>query len=184
MSSPPRDLRLFVAVYPPALLALDMLGAARALALPPHRETPAAQVHMTLAFLGHVPLRTLDQVRESVARSVSGLPRFTLTPTRLCTFPLDRSPPRLVALETDAPPPVLELVRRLAARLAHHPRHHPADRFLPHLTLARFDHASRADPFTLPAAVQPFLVDRVHLMRSTLRPQGAEHEPVDSFLLD
>lgn len=183
MSSHDKDLRLFVAAYPPAEVVHDMLRVLRRLDLPAYRETNVDQVHLTLAFLGDTPERNLPDVTESVARSASGLSEFTLTPARLLTFP-QRGRPRLVALETDTPATLLELVRRLATRLARSPRRRADDRFLPHFTLCRFQHSARAESIDRPAAVEPFLIDRIHLMRSTLRSEGAVHDEVESFALE
>lgn len=189
MSRRTDSLRLFVAAYPPAAIARDMLAALAPLDLPSGRDTPPEQLHLTLAFIGDTPVSELESVIESVRRSCSGLGRFTLTPRRLVTLP-HRPPPRLVALETDAPATLLELVRRLTLRLARNPRQRPTDRFLPHFTLRRFDHApdrSRWDappaPLDLPAATPQFLIDRVHLMRSVLKPTGAEHREAAVFEL-
>lgn len=178
------DLRLFVAVYPPAAAAGQMLSLAERLDLPPHRVTPAEQVHLTLAFLGRTRQRDVQRVIESIERSVSGLPPFPLRPMRLATLP-EGEQPRLLALTTDAPPALLELVRRLTLRLVSNPRQHPADRFLPHFTLLRFDPASSSPRTRIdaPAALDSFTIDRVHLMQSVLLPAGAQHRGLASFAL-
>jgi 2'-5' RNA ligase len=89
-----------------------------------------------------------------------------------------------VALETDAPPVLLELHRRLASRLARSPRARPGDRFLPHLTLCRFGNAARAERIADPVDLAPFPIDRVSLMRSVLWRAGATHTVAASFPLD
>lgn len=174
--------RLFVALYPPPESAQAMLAELRRLDLPEHRETPRAQIHLTLQFIGDTSERELDSVIESVDRSCAGIERFDLTPIRLIGLPV-KGEPRLIALTTDAPPSLLELHARLARRLARNLRTRPSDRFLPHLTLCRFrggvgamalDHSLRLDP--LP-------VGEVLLMRGVLRPGGAEHERIEAFRL-
>jgi 2'-5' RNA ligase len=180
---PASPVRLFVGAYPPAASVEGMLAAMSPLDLPPGRQTPAEQVHLTLAFLGDTPARHVDQVAESVARSAAGLSGFMLTPRRLITLP-ERGRPRLLAMETDAPAVLLELVRRLAVRLLRHPRPKPAGRFCPHLTLCRFEHGV-AEPARIDRAVEldPFLIGRVALVRSVLRPGGAEHREIASTAL-
>ena len=181
----PGDLRLFVALHAPEDSARSMLRALRKLDLPPvarHRETPLAQVHMTLQFIGDTPERDLDETLESVRRSAAGLAAFVLQPLRLITLP-ERGPPRLVAMTTDAPAPLLELQRRLAHRLARSPRAKAGDRFLPHLTLCRFSGASKAPRVDELADLRAFTVDRITLMKSVLRPAGAEHTPVERIAL-
>ncbi len=167
-------------VYPPEDAARAMLQLLGGRDLAEHRRTAAEQVHMTVQFIGDTPVGELDRVAESVERSASGLEAFDLTPERLITLPR-RGPPRLVALETDAPPTLLELKRRLAQRLATNARTEPADRFLPHFTLCRFARSARPERLGAPAPLEPFRVDRVRLMRSVLRPGGAEHREVAAF---
>lgn len=184
MSKPTTNLRLFVAAYPSEASARAMLRAVARLDLPPHRVTPFHQVHLTLQFIGDTPVKEMDSVTESVERSCSGVPPFTLTPARLLTLPLDAPRKRLIAATTDAPPPLLELVDRLGRRLAREPRQKPSDRYLAHLTLLRFRAPTRMDPIDRALEAPAFEVGRVSLMRSALRHTGAEHEAVAAWELD
>jgi RNA 2',3'-cyclic 3'-phosphodiesterase len=174
-------LRLFVAVYPPPDAVAAMLAALELLALPAPGRVAQAQIHMTLQFIGDTPERDLEEVQESIARAASGIPAFDLHPIRLVTLP-EGPRPRLVAAETDAPPGLLEVQRRLAHRLARkvHGRQH--ERFRPHLTLQRFK--SRADRIDRSLEIAPFRVGEVHLMRSVLRSAGAEHICIFRVALD
>jgi 2'-5' RNA ligase len=183
MAKPRTNLRLFVGIYPPAETARQMLAALEDLDLPHHRRTPVEQLHMTLQFIGDTPVKDLEATVESVDRSRAGLPPFELAPLRLMALP-KRGPSRLVAAETDAPPTLLELQRRLAARLAGNVRARPSDRFLPHLTLCRFRAPTRIEPLDDPLAVAAFPVAELKLMRSTLHPDGAKHHEVAAFPLE
>jgi len=169
-----------VAAYPPAGWAERASGVLGGLGLPEHRVTPAEQVHLTLLFIGETPAGELEQVRESVGRAASGIGAFALSPERVVALPRS-GPTRLAAVETDAPPALLELVRRLARRLARTPRKDPADRFLPHLTLCRFRKPVEGVEVEREVELEPFAVDEVRLMRSVLRPEGAEHRLVETF---
>jgi 2'-5' RNA ligase len=182
MAKPQNNLRLFVGLYPPAELADEMLLALSDLDLPPHRLTPAGQVHMTIQFIGDTPVKDLDATVESVDRARAGLPAFQLEPLRLIALP-KRGRARLVAAETDGPPTLQELHRRLATRLARNVREKPGDRFLPHLTLCRFRAPARLGPLEEPLELPAFPVTEVRLMRSTLSPQGAKHHEVAVFAL-
>lgn len=180
-----RPLRLFVALYPPPSIAADLLALLPALNLPPHRAVPAEQVHLTLLFIGDTDPRDLRAVTESVDRSAAGLEPFHLTPTRLFTIP-DRpptAPPRLLAAETDAPPALLELQRRLSTRLARAKRPGKPDKFLPHLTLCRFPEATPRPAAVnwcapIPGEATMFHVEHATLVASELTPSGAHHRPV------
>lgn len=137
---------------------------------------------MTLQFIGDTPAAEMDAVRESVERAAAGLSAFTLNLTRLIALP-ERGPKRLIGAETDAPPTLVELHKRLAQRLARNVRTGSSDRFRPHLTLCRF--ASPARHFTIddPVLAGSFNVDRIALMRSTLWHDGATHHEVVSVTL-
>lgn len=178
-------LRLFVALYPPEEARRKMLAALRKLEPAPdarHRVTPLEQVHMTLHFIGDVDERDFEEVAESVRRSAAGLSPFDLIPKRLVTFP-DRGQPRLIALETDAPPPLLEIQRRLVHRLARSPRAKTGDRFRPHLTLCRFTASASPRPVDAPVSLPAFRIDSIVLVRSILKPQGAEHSAIQTIPL-
>ncbi len=181
-----RILRLFVAIYPPEDSRRSMLRTLHKLSPPPdarNRATPLEQLHMTVQFIGDAPERDLDDITESIRRSASGLGPFPLKPTRLITLP-ERGTPRLIAMETDSPPQILELHRRLAQRLARSPRAKTGDRFLPHLTVCRFTASARPKPLEQPVSLEAFPVTAISLMQSTLRPEGAIHSVVTHVPLD
>jgi 2'-5' RNA ligase len=186
-----RGMRLFVAAYPPLELVECWRERLAALALPPHRMTPAEQVHLTLQFLGDTPEGELEAVVESMSRSCAGLATATLRATRFSALPT-RGPARLIAIETDAPASLLELQRRLAGRLARRPRARPGSRYLPHLTLCRFRSPGRLKlaegALSLaeagPDAAAPFPLREVKLMRSVLGSAGAQHFEVATASLD
>lgn len=176
-----KNLRLFVAVYPPAECAAALVRLLDHVELPAHRLVPVEQVHLTLQFIGDTPPQKLEAVIETVQRATGGLGAFELTFLRLMTLPPRR--PRLVAAETDAPAALLELHRRLVTRLAHAARRNPADRFRPHLTLCRFRAPSRMASLDHPLELEPFSVGRIVLMRSTLTSEGAQHREAASIPL-
>lgn len=174
-------LRLFVAAYPPPEIADRLLGLLRSKTLPVHRPVPAAQVHLTLHFIGDTSERELNSVRESVARSAAGLPAFDLAVSGLATLP-ERGEARLVAAVADLHPTALELHRRLVRRLARTPR--PGERFTPHLTLCRFNPPVRGLRISEPFPPLSWRIAAVRLVRSVLKPGGAEHAAVGEFALD
>lgn len=176
------DWRLFVAAYPPGPVAVELLGAARRVVETDGRFTPAEQVHLTLAFIGDTRVRDLERVRESVARSASGVGALTLRPSRLLTLP-EGGRGRLIAAETDAPAGLMEVQRRLAHRLARRPRKEAGDRFRPHMTLFRAARGVECPRVDEPLDVAPFEVGSVVLMRSVLRAGGAAHAEVARFPL-
>ncbi len=173
-----KQLRLFVAIYPPPETARALLGALDALSLAEHRLVPPQHVHLTLHFIGNTDHSRIEETAETVRRSTAGLEGFSLSPSRLITLP-SRPPARLVAAETDRPKALLETQRRLASRLARSARSRPGDRFRPHLTLCRFSSPARLRVDEA-LDVEPFAVHRIALMRSTLTHEGAVHDEVVS----
>lgn len=163
--------RLFAAVYPPAQWTKTALETLRGLDLPPHRETPPAQVHLTLRFIGQRREPEIPSVVTSIERSCAGIGRFELSPFQCIGLPA-RSP-RVIAVETDTPAPLLELHRRMVTRLARSPRSNAADRYVPHLTLGRTSGAR--DIESVCVDLPGFEVREVVLCRSVLKPSGAEH---------
>jgi len=177
-----KNLRLFIAVYPPPATARVLLEALAGMDLPPHRLVPPEQVHLTLQFIGDAPPSSLAAIIETVRRAAGGVGGFLMTPQRLITLP-QRRPPRLVAVETDRHAALLELQRRLAARLSRSARRRPGDRFRPHLTLCRFDAPTVTPALDAPLDVAPFAVEAIALVQSTLRSDGAQHKTVEVVAL-
>lgn len=175
--------RLFVAAYPPLEASENLLQQARAAADLPGRWTAPEQLHLTLLFIGETDARQLASVSESVERACAGLRAFDLSPTRLRTLP-ERGEIRLLAVQTDAPPTLLELQRRLVHRLARPAQRARADTFLPHLTLVRFPHDARVERLDRDLEAQAFRIDRVRLMESRLGQRGASHHEAASFPLE
>jgi len=173
--------RLFVALYPPAEAVKAMLSAMKDLALPRHRITPEAQVHLTLYFVGDTDPRRLDEVVESVRRSASGIGEIELRPLRLVTLP-EHGAARLVAMETDAPANVVELQRRLVHRLSRRGVR-GSEAFLPHLTLCRYAVAG-GEAISRSVEMATFRVSEVLVVESVLRAAGAEHRVVDRVALE
>lgn len=147
--------------------------------LPQHRATPANQIHLTLQFIGETRRDRIDHTIASVERACKGLHAFNLTPRSLVTLPnRPNEPARLLAVETDKPPTLLELKQRLALRLARKVRDEPARRFRPHLTLCRFTPPAEVDPPEVTTLGGTFAVNCIAVMRSRLLPTGAVHDEI------
>jgi len=155
--------------------------------IPVLRPVAPAALHVTLAFLGHLPERQIDRIADLLGEVDRPAPRLRLVPD-----PVGRPPgrPRLFAIEADSPDTV-ELQAEVAARLVEAGLYEPEDRdFWPHVTVARTRRERRGSnkpakvavrPRALPDALKhPFDAVRVRLYRSHLRPQGAEYEPLSS----
>jgi len=179
------SLRLFVGIYPPPAISEQLLTELHKHSLPPYRPTSLAGVHLTLHFIGDTQSKDVESVTESVKLARGGICQFTLQLHSLLSLPQNkRNPARLIAAQTDAPSPLLELQRRLVSRLAREPRRPSHDRFLPHLTLCRFRQPRRIPPLDHALTIDSFPVSEIRLMRSKLKPSGAVHKIVEIFPLD
>jgi 2'-5' RNA ligase len=178
-------LRLFVAVDLPAELRPAVVDLCQGIG--GARWTRPEQLHITLRFLGDTPEDQLGQLRARL-REVR-TPRFELALQGIGVFPPTggRKPARVLWLGLDPPHPLQTLKGAIDGVLGPDPE--AAKRgFSPHLTLARFPTRPRRDLdlfLTEHAGFDGgrFVVKEFHLYRSTLRPQGALHEIVESYPL-
>lgn len=205
--------RLFVALWPPETWIRDMArlqGALRrrwAEVFPGSRPRWVSpdRLHLTLAFLGEVPVGRVGEVQAALAQAVSSLSSFVLHPSSLGVFPQGR-PPRVLWLGVEGE---LEKLAALAAAL----RKALGDRkidydgkaFRPHITLARLAAPERSpvlrvaplgagrgatasepglellerEAVVTGARERPWRVQEVYLMESRLRPDGPVYEVLD-----
>ena len=160
--------RLFLALWPDPAVRAELARLARRLT-PEH--VPAANLHLTLVFLGFTPPE-----REAGCRAaLEGLrpAPFTLELDRLGCF----RGPRVLWLGPSQIPPALtalvgELQRRLAA-CAHEPDPRP---FAAHVTLARRFSGS-APAYPLPSPIR-WPAARIVLAESRSQPGGVRYEPL------
>jgi 2'-5' RNA ligase len=177
--------RLFIAVDLPAELRPSVVGLCQGIG--GARWTRPEQLHITLRFLGDATEALLGDMRESLRRV--RMPCFELALRGTGVFPPagGRKPARVLWLGLDPPEPLQALKAAVDHLLGPDPE--TAKRgFSPHLTLARFPTRPRRDLDTFLAEHAGFdggrfVVGHFHLYRSTLRPQGALHEIVETFAL-
>ena len=177
MAPASETLRLFVAVElpPDVKTAIDAAVALLRQQAPPGaaKWVRAEGVHLTLKFLGTVPLGQVDAIREGLQEAARGVPPFDLQPDRLGAFhgsrggPLDFQRRResyaynLTVVWLGLTGDVASLTRlaeRVEAQLA--PLGYPTEKrpFFPHLTLARVPKtAGRAEREALFHAMEPYL---------------------------
>jgi 2'-5' RNA ligase len=142
-------------------------------------------IHITLKFIGEVP----DKRIEDIEAAVTGLTwkPFTVTVRGVGFFPGTRSP-RVFWAGMEAPT-MQGLTEQLDARMEQFGFEKEKRAFRPHLTLARAKN-TRIDSALVTAAEQfqehefgSFTVDRMFLIKSTLKASGAVYEKLKEFLL-
>lgn len=176
--------RLFIALTPPDAVRDELAKLAQP--LPGVNWTRPSQLHVTLRFLGDVPL---DQIERMIARLESiRVEPFILPVEGLGTFPPNR-PPRVLWIGVGSGHPRLfQLRQRVDDALLASGIQLDLKTFHPHVTLARpTEIAAPAIAHWLHThrdfAAPPFRVESFDLYSSELRPSGAVHTLKHSFPL-
>lgn len=189
-------IRLFIAIPLPGFV-LEQLAEVqyRLQGKVPHqsvRWVRSEGIHLTLKFLGDTPDDKLPTMKEALmVVGRNGLP-CTLAVEGLGCFP---SPcrPRVLWVGVKEPTGRLDALQKAIEEamtsLGYKPERHS---FTPHLTLGRVARkASRRDEEEIAEAIQgttvdrlaEFTADRFELIRSDLKPTGAEYTTLETFLL-
>jgi 2'-5' RNA ligase len=178
--------RLFIALdLPDPVLDGIVAWGKRALDDPALRRLGRESLHITLAFLGWLPLRDVERLASIVEESAGGAPEIELADPK----PIPpRGRPRLFALPAESPG-TADLQAGLEERLVEARLYEPEKRpFWPHVTVARVRREKRGSsrpaaisspPEALPKdLLKPFRGVRLTLYRSQLQPQGAQYTPL------
>ena len=176
-------MRLFIAIELPAELKKD-LGKLHS-NIPGARWVPAAQIHLTLAFLGEVEEASAWRLNTELARIQ--LPAFTLTLTGLGCFP-QRQRPRVLWVGLAPEARLTNLVAAVQSAILDCGLPVEERPFTAHITLARlrFPAPREVGAFLdqpLPEPLPLLPVEEFILFESRLSPQGVEHRPLTSFPL-
>lgn len=173
---PERTRRLFFAFWPDEATREAMHHAARkAVRGSGGRPVPAANLHMTVAFLGSVAESRIDEVRavgRAVGRAVPVGPAFEIVFDGVAFWP---KPQVLVAESSRPAPEAAAIAARLWARLV--PLGIPPDvrPFKPHVTLAR-KVVKPAPELSLKPVRWP--VSALTLVESVTDPEGSRYTPI------
>jgi 2'-5' RNA ligase len=137
-------------------------------------------LHLTLKFLGNVPVSEIEKLSSAVAASASQIEPFRLKAAGCGSFPARGRPNVLWIGVEDSSSNLLRLHHHLEDNCANAGFSRDARAFHPHLTIARLRKPNgareladvhRSEPF----APEPFAVSEVVVFRSELLPKGARH---------
>lgn len=177
-------MRLFAALELPEAVA-DRLAPLQA-GLPGARWVPRANLHLTLRFFGEVDDPVAHDLDDALGRLEA--PSFDLTLQGVTWFGDERKPRQLVVL-AQPDPALLHLQAKVdraavAAGLAADGRR----RYVPHVTLARFNARPGDRLFAWHAqhnliGIGPIRVDRFVLYRSFLGAAGPVYRPLADYPL-
>lgn len=113
--------------------------------IPQARLTALDKIHLTLAFVGEQPDQVKDQLTDIIKNAAQHVPSFEVTPAYIDGFPTLHKPQVLwVGVKGDIDK-VLLIRERIKDELA--TLHLPADerRFVPHITIAKFNNHFQID---------------------------------------
>jgi 2'-5' RNA ligase len=149
------------------------------------RPSSAATLHLTLAFLGRRPEAEIPAIARAALGAVKDLKPALLRPVHVVSIPR-RGAPRLFALDLEDEDGRGAAIQAAAGgALARAGLWKPEERpWWPHLTLARVRARRRAEPLVAAEpAPGPVRAPLVTLYRSTLRPEGAQYDPLERIEL-
>jgi RNA 2',3'-cyclic 3'-phosphodiesterase len=179
-------MRLFIAMnFPEGLRARWTEGTAALRALAPRaRWTPAAQMHLTVAFLGEQPESLVPPLTSALDSIAGASTRLSLAMQGLGAFPTWRRA-RVVWLGVEQSPALMQIADSVARSCRDLGIPAEGRPFHPHITLARLDDRVPDDQVrTLEHAAREMTdrtisdVDSLDLMASILGPGAAKHEVV------
>jgi 2'-5' RNA ligase len=152
------------------------------------RWVAAANIHLTLKFLGNVDDAQVDRIGAALEEQLHPFPRFTINAKGLGVFPDLRRPKILwVGL---AGIELASLALRLESALQPLGFAPEERSFTPHLTIGRWRQTDRASK-TLGQSLESWKgyqfgatdVDKVILFHSTLKPEGAIYTKLKTVML-
>ena len=149
-------------------------------------------LHLTLKFIGELPEEKVAEVTALLTKTLQGLSPFEIEIHGLGMYPNAKNP-RVIWLGILGGEPLFKIHKILDRALA--PLDIPSDRlhYAPHLTLARL--RQRTDPEivrSIGKTVSQFeidslgvvVIDQIHLIQSTLTPQGPLYSSLHNVPLD
>jgi 2'-5' RNA ligase len=188
--------RLFVAIFPPAGIVTGLQAAVAGLA----REIPARairwtrpeQVHLTLNFLGAIELARIPEIKAAVRAACNGHTPHKVRAAGLGCFPNESRPQIIWAGLVGELRRLQRLKEEMDARLLACGCAGEDRPFRPHLTIGRVSKLNGAVRKQVTEALLrernrdfgEWQVARVDLMESTLLPQGAVYDTLESIPLN
>ncbi len=188
-------IRTFIAIEltAPILASLGDLQSRMQRDLPPKllRWVRPEGIHLTLVFLGDIPVEQVDPIAEALTEACAGHSPFTVSVAGMGCFPNVRRP-RVAWVGVEEPSGALARlqhdIEQALVPLGFRPE---ARAFSPHLTLGRVKGGGRQALEALGAYVErakvhigAMKVQAVHLIRSDLRPSGAVYTELTVVPLD
>ena len=146
-------------------------------------------MHLTLKFFGEIEDKRIPKIEKALDAVVDGIPTFTLSVSGMGTFP-DMRRPRVIwiGLKEDGGN-LLRLQKGVEEDLKKTGFPSEDRRFTPHITLGRIRSNKNTDKLLRLIEEEKveelgsFDVSEVHLIKSELKPAGAEYTELYSIIL-
>ena len=146
-------------------------------------------MHLTLKFFGEIEDKRIPKIEKALDAVVDGIPTFTLSVSGMGTFP-DMRRPRVIwiGLKEDGGN-LLRLQKGVEEDLKKTGFPSEDRRFTPHITLGRIRSNKNTDKLLRRIEEEKveelgsFDVSEVHLIKSELKPAGAEYTELYSIIL-
>ena len=147
-----------------------------------------SNVHLTLKFLGGVPVDRIDSVAEAAERASRGARVFDIEVGGAGCFPSPRNPRVFWVGLTALPEDLVRLHGRLEAELEPLGFEREARRFAPHLTIGRLRSPGTGAELArtlidIGFEPQRFVARDLIVMRSQLKPTGSIYTPIKTIPL-
>ena len=140
-------------------------------------------IHVTLKFLGDVPLEKIDSIKSVMQTTLAPIPAFSMVLTHLGAFPKVENPQIIWVGATADKNSIKHIADSLEENLKTIGFEKEKRDFEPHITLGRmrssqnkFALSKKIKNFQFPAECPRQLVNQVALFKSTLTPQGPIYE--------
>ena len=176
-----KSIRTFIAIELPLPLReeLSQVGIDLGIDLPKRaiRWVKPANIHLTLRFIGNMPVDKVAELSQEMDLKTSKLQPFMLRLGKLGCFPNQRRPRIIwIGLEGDTNQ-LMKLHQMVESAVENLGWKREKRRFHPHLSIGRVKESrliARSNiPYNQELLNRSFLVDSVYLVRSVLEPMGA-----------
>ena len=193
--SSPEKLRLFVAIPIPEPVRDEIIRVQRELQrLVPRnvaRWTRSDQFHLTLRFLGDVPIDGAEKLKQSVGAVCRNARPLSLRAEGVGFFPNPRSPRVIWVGINDGEGQLVDLQRQIETAIGPFSTEPGERNFTGHVTLGRLKNPRPADTRDLAARAQSlekwlfgeWPAHEIEIIRSELSPAGARHASLAAFRL-
>ena len=149
----------------------------------------AKNLHITLKFLGEIPYELIEKIHNELSDVSTIVNPFEMSVRGTGFFP-NQNKPRVIwlGLQNDSKNSIFKLHEWIDKKLQALGFEREKRRFSPHLTLGRIkfpDNIQKLSEFINKNEFKSefFKVDQIILMRSELKPTGAEYSQIKNYML-